>query len=1430
MNEPGNTTQLLVDSLMITHRENAARHRQQVIEEACAAHPDAADALRARLRILQEAGMLGPLEGPGTDTTWSAKDRAAISDQDAAATYNPVGPYQPLKELGRGGQAVVYLAEDLRLNRPVALKVLKGLGPLSETTMRRFRREAEVASRLDHPGICAVYDAGVRDKVPFIAMRFVEGESLARHITRTRKQRSSEKQIRLEGEETSTHHTSRRDTTTRILQVIEKAARALHVAHEAGIIHRDVKPGNILVTPAGEPVLVDFGLAGDEDGGGITLTATGEMPGTPAYMSPEQLAFERIRVDRRTDVYSLGVTLFECLTLEPPFRAATREAMVQAIQHRAPADARKLNPALPTDLKVVLETALEKDRDRRYQSALDLAEDLRRVREGKPITAKPVGMIGRMLRYARRRPARAALILMLVLGLPVVTGMGGYIVAHQPEIARQKEQALAEEVERQLMAGYDELSMKDFDEPGLGDPQRATAAFDAALELQHGCAEAVAGKALVLLWQQKAEACLGLLDAHPALEENVPALRGIRVDALREFGKKEEAADLEAAIPPPKTALEHYLEGSRLLLGRPNILHHPGAVRQAMDHLTRAAFTAPNARILYHSKLADSVMRLAEATPARQVAKALTTLWPEQPEAWFWAGCALVPVDREESLLAIRQMVRLRPDSYFAHKHLGYHLQNAGLFDEAIAAHQKAIELKPDRGGAYYGLGCAYAKKGCFDAAVAAFEKAIALRVEFAYLYYELGVSLTEMGKLDAANASFMKAVELDPKLLKIYVYVYCDRIRIRGKLDTALTLLKKALELRPEYADIHVGIGQALADKGELDRAIATFKKALELQPDLVEAHRGLAGAYRKIGALDKASRAFEKAITVYRKALELDPGNNCTRNSLALFLLESGRAEEAIPILEKAIRLDPGNSMSHSNLGSAFGRMGKWDKAIAAYRKAIELDPTGADAYCNLGAAYQSKGFHDEAIAVYRKAIELDPAFAGAYNNLGVVLVDTDQLDKAIDAFNKAIELDPTDAEAYFNLGNAYKSKGLLKEAIDSCEKAIELNPTFAKAYSRLGAFLGGTGQLDEAIDAFNKAIELDSTYAEAYYNLGSAFIHKGKLDKAIDAFNKVIKLDPTYAEAYYNLGIVLRGSGRLDEAISAFRKAIEYEPTKPTAYNNLGVVLVDKGKWVEAIDAFNRAIELDPTLALAYLGLGNAFVAMGQLDKAIDAYEKAIELKPDLPHIHCGLGVVYSIKGEHMKALHHIHRYHALGSKRKARGNLPKSLLRQTEKSVLRMVLREDVVSEDADECVPVASLLAKYDYHLRAARFWRDALEEEPEHTEALSEDCWYLAARSAALAGCGKGRDARDLDEAACAAWRQQALAWLRKALTARKEKLEARSLTPKALRKTLSAWRSDSHLTGLRDPEGLATLSPAERQDWQAFWAAVKALQDRPKE
>lgn len=333
-----------------------------------------------------------------------------------------IGHYRILRELGRGGQGVVYAAMDTRLQRQVAVKLLLDANGGAKDAVVRFRREAEVTSKLDHPGICAVYETGIHQGHPYIAMRFVEGESLARKITTAREaDRGSDSTIHLtpttepepaftnEGGDHATGPSTEREIHT-VLEMIEGVARALHAAHEAGVVHRDIKPGNILIARSGQPVVVDFGLARDLGTNQDTLTKTGELFGTPAYMSPEQLLANRLRIDARTDVYSLGVTLFECLTLRRPFEAPTREGLYQAIMTRPAPDPRGWNSSLSTDIAVVVATALEKDRDRRYQSALALAEDLRRVRMREPILARQIGWAERLLRWGRRNPMAASLL------------------------------------------------------------------------------------------------------------------------------------------------------------------------------------------------------------------------------------------------------------------------------------------------------------------------------------------------------------------------------------------------------------------------------------------------------------------------------------------------------------------------------------------------------------------------------------------------------------------------------------------------------------------------------------------------------------------------------------------------------------------------------------------------------------------------------------------------------------------------------------------------------------------------------------------------------------------------------------------------------------------------------------------------------------
>jgi len=390
---------------------------------------------------------------------WLALRRTDPSPSSGGARSTPIvgpdriGPYRLIRELGRGGQGTVFLAEDTRILRRVALKVLASrFDTIRDDKLRRFRREAEIIARLEHPSLCTVYEADLEGEQPYLAMRFVEGRTLAEVLTDARKSEEGSGRVQLDvGDETSPRAVEARFPPTskleldQVLYFFERSARALHAAHEAGVVHRDVKPGNVIVSADGKPVILDFGLARDEqETDASQITESGEIYGTPAYMSPEQLELASDQLDRRTDVYSLGVALYESLTLRRPFEQAARPALYVAIQSEAPPDVRSFNASLPEDVAVVLETALEKDRTRRYATALDLAEDLRRIRQYEPIRARPAGVGVRFARWGRRHPALAAATIGTIVSLSAGLAVALNLLAAERRAVSEKDVALGE--------------------------------------------------------------------------------------------------------------------------------------------------------------------------------------------------------------------------------------------------------------------------------------------------------------------------------------------------------------------------------------------------------------------------------------------------------------------------------------------------------------------------------------------------------------------------------------------------------------------------------------------------------------------------------------------------------------------------------------------------------------------------------------------------------------------------------------------------------------------------------------------------------------------------------------------------------------------------------------------------------------------------
>lgn len=405
------------------------------------AHPTLADAIASYLdsvTALHQAGIAvtSAVSDDSANFVCDALDKQIV--QSAR-----LGDYRIKDEIGRGGMGIVYEAEQISLGRRVAIKMLPFASVMDQKQVARFKNEAQAAAGLHHPNIVPVYAVGHERGIHYFSMQLIEGQSLEDAISQLRgagKTKPAKSPSKTTANQFSTQQSIHSQSFARsVAQLGKQAADALHYAHENGVVHRDIKPSNLLLDADSKLWITDFGLA--RISGATNLTLSGAMIGTARYMSPEQAAARMHEVDHRSDIYSLGITLYELLTLQPAFDGLTRQELLRAVETQQPESPRTLNASIPTDLETIVLKAIEKDRDDRYRSAAELAEDLQHFLEGRPTNAKRPGTIDHLSRWiSKHQLTVAATTVLLVIALVGVSAVAAMLHSKNQVIEAQKTQ------------------------------------------------------------------------------------------------------------------------------------------------------------------------------------------------------------------------------------------------------------------------------------------------------------------------------------------------------------------------------------------------------------------------------------------------------------------------------------------------------------------------------------------------------------------------------------------------------------------------------------------------------------------------------------------------------------------------------------------------------------------------------------------------------------------------------------------------------------------------------------------------------------------------------------------------------------------------------------------------------------------------------
>jgi tetratricopeptide (TPR) repeat protein/serine/threonine protein kinase len=1024
--------------------KNSPEQRNAYLDEACAGDEE----LRRRVEVLLRAH-----EQPNPLLDRPATPEATVDEPARGECPGTViGPYKLLQQIGEGGMGLVFVAEQTQpVRRRVALKLVKP-GMDSREVIARFEAERQALALMDHPNIARVFDGGTTASGgPYFVMELVKGVPITEFCDQ--------------------NHVAPRHR----LELFVAVVGAVQHAHQKGVIHRDLKPSNVLVASQdGTPVVkvIDFGIAkaiGQHLTDKTLFTGSAQLIGTPLYMSPEQAGQSGLDIDTRSDIYSLGVVLYELLTGTTPFsrerfRQAAYDEIRRIIREEEPprpstrlseskeslpsiSAQRQLEPARLTklvrgELDWIVMKCLEKDRNRRYETANGLARDVERYLNDEPVAAGPPSSGYRLRKFLRRHrgPVLAAAVILILLVAGIIGTSLGLVRAVQAEQDADGRRVQAEAAEGRANAALAEANL-----------QQARHAVDE-------------------MYTQVAEKWLA---QQPQLEkvqrEFLQKARQFYEEFARETGT-DPAMRFEAARAYRRVGeVQHKL-------GAPAEAEH--AFEKAIDRLQKLfdeypeepAYRQELAKTLHgFGILVGDVGRVPEEEKAHRRAIALqeklASDFPRMPEyrcdlarGYYFAG---------EGLGALRQPAESER----------VYRESVKLMDKLVAECPAIAEYRMYLAESLYALGCRLKANGSSGEALKVGRRAIglleALVAEFpAAPLYRTGLAV-----------AFCRIAEVQPPQ------------QAERSLGKALAIQRKVAEDFPSVTDYRYNIvrslhtlGLFLRTEGRLQEAEQALREAAQISERLVAEsptvhyyRDRLSEVYNTLGGVLAAQGKQDKAIAAYREALRIKPDYPEARTNLGNALYNKGRLDEAIAAYHDALRSRqdfPQAYTAHYNLGNALRDKGRLDEAIAAYREALRIKPDYPEARTNLGNALHNKGRLDEAIAAYHDALRSRQDFPQAYtahDNLGDALHDKGQLEEAIAEYREALRLQKDYPQAHHSLGNALRDRGRLEEAIAEFREAIRLKGDFPEAHCNLGALLRRKGQFREALQELRRGHEL-------------------------------------------------------------------------------------------------------------------------------------------------------------------------------------------------------------------------------------------------------------------------------------------------------------------------------------------------------------------